>query len=126
MRCVHDRTCEWISIYDGKLYCFAMGNNGGYLTRMNPDGGNIEQLVWDSADYINVTASGIFFVCGNDKRLEWLGFDGRTRSIIVSSRTGKFNMAGDWIFYVNRDDDEALWRVRIDGSDNQRVSADDG
>ena len=92
---------------------------------MDLDGSNVELLVRDSADYINVTASGIFFACGNDKRLERLGFDGKTRHIIVPGRIGPFNVAGEWIFYVNLDDD-ALWRVRIDGSDNQRVPVSEG
>lgn len=92
------------------------------LVSMDLDGGNLDSLTNISAYYPNVTDGGIFYVAGQNKTLEWLSLDGRTQYTIVSSRTGSFNVAGRWIFYQNEDDDGNLWRVRIDGSGNARLT----
>ncbi|NLJ70054.1 MAG: DUF5050 domain-containing protein [Clostridiaceae bacterium] len=92
------------------------------LVSMDLDGGNLDNLTNISAHYPNVTDEGIFYVAGNNKTLDWISLDGRTHYTIVSSRTGPFNIAGRWIFYINEEDGDNLWRVQINGSENTRLT----
>lgn len=114
LRLVSSNSCKWFSIYDHKIYAYAAGS----LLRFNTDGGGMEKLSSTHSSYINVTEAGIFHVSGESRTLRWLSFDGRMSYRIVPSRTGAFNVVGRWIFYVNKEDEDRLWRVRIDGSDN--------
>lgn len=111
---VSSNSYESFCIYEEKLYA---GTENG-LTRMDLNGGNPERLTTLPARSPNVSDGGIFYVSGNDRTLEWLSFDGKMRYTVVSERTGSFNVAGQWIFYQNMDDDGKLWRVRVNGSDN--------
>ena len=88
------------------------------LLSMDLDGGNLDNMTNISVYYPNVTVGGIFYVAGKNKTLDWMSLDGRTHYTVVPSRTGPFNIAGRWIFYINEEDDGNLWRVRIDGSGN--------
>lgn len=115
---VSSNAYESFCIYDDKLYA----GTGSGLIRMDLNGGNPEWLTTQPASSPNVSDGGIFYVSGNDRTLEWLSFDGKMRYTVVSGRTGFFNIAGQWIFYRNMDDDGKLWRVRVNGSDNARLS----
>ncbi len=105
-------------IYGDKLYAATEGG----LIRMDLNGGNPERLTTQAAFCPNVTDGGIFYVSGNDRTLEWLSFDGRTRFTVVTNRTETFNIAGQWIFYRNMDDGGKLWRVRVNSADNARLT----
>lgn len=118
---IYGSACEWLCIYENQIYCFNMGENGGSLVRMDLSGENVEHLLRDVTNYTNVTPGGIFYTRGNDRTLEWMSFDSRTRFTIAPQKAGSFNIAGEWIFYPNKDDGDALWRVRIDGTDNSKV-----
>ena len=79
------------------------------------------------ASYLNVTSGGIYYVAGQNKTLEWMSFDGRIHYTIVPTATGPFNLAGRWIFYVNRDDGDSLggcvWTAReIKKWNNDRIA----
>lgn len=115
---VSSNAYESFCIYDGKLYA---GTESG-LIRMDLNGGNSERLTAHPASFPNVSDAGIFYVSGSEKTLEWLSFDNKTRYTIVSSRTGSFNVAGQWIFYQNEDDGGTLWRIRASGADNAKVT----
>lgn len=120
--------CESFCIYDDKIYAYgasfeedAVNYSASSLICMDLDGGSIENFTNIPAYYPNVTDSGIFYIAGNNRTLEWMSLNGRTRYTVLSSRTGFYNIAGRWIFYLNEEDGGALWRVRIDGSDNTKV-----
>lgn len=125
---INSNNCESFCIYDGKIYAYAasferdaINYSASFLISMDLDGGNIESFTNIPAYYPNVSDGGIFYIAGNNRTLEWMSHDGRTRYNILSSRTGIFNIAGRWIFYSNEEDGGALWRVRVDGSGNTKV-----
>ena len=89
---------------------------------MDLNGGNPEYLTSLPAHFPNVSDAGIFYISGSRKNLEWLSFDGRTRYTVVPTRTGAFNVAGQWIFYRNEEDGDRLWQVRVNGADGARVT----
>ncbi|HHW93689.1 MAG TPA: DUF5050 domain-containing protein [Clostridiaceae bacterium] len=109
---------ESFCIYGDKLYA---GTEEG-LTRMDLNGGNQERLTTLPAYYPNVSDGGILYISGSDRTLEWLAFDGKMRYTVVPASTASFNVAGQWIFYQNMKDSDVLWRVRVSGSDNARLT----
>ncbi|NLE14023.1 MAG: DUF5050 domain-containing protein [Clostridiales bacterium] len=109
---------ESFCIYDGSIYAAA----GDGLIRMDLNGGNPVILASRALYSPNVSEGGIFFISGQGRSLEWMSHDGRSRYTIVTGRTGSFNLAGEWIFYRNEDDDGLLWRVYISGGYSARVS----
>ena len=106
------------SSYDSKIYA---GTANGII-RMDLNGGNPEKLTGAPAYSPNVSDSGMFFVSGIDRTLEWMSSDGRTRFTVVPSSTSTFQVAGKWILYQNEDDGGRLWKVRIGGTDKERIS----
>ena len=97
-------------------------STGEKLVRMDLNGGNLETLVQGTIHHLNVTDGGIFYTSGAGERLEWLSPDSKTQYTIIPSSTGDFNVAGDWIFYINKEDENRLWRVRAGGTDNIRLT----
>ena len=128
---VSSNHCEWICLYENKIFGYAAGyeteeerkssSPAGFLIRMDLEGGSMQKIGHIPASYLNVTSGGIYYVAGQNKTLEWMSFDGRIHYTIVPTATGPFNLAGRWIFYVNREDGDSLWRVRVDGSGNKKV-----
>lgn len=108
---------ESFCIYDGKI---TVGTEYG-LIRMDLNGGNPEILTSQPAYFPNASESGVFYISGSGRTLEWMSGDGRTRLTVVSSRTASFQLAGQWILYQNEDDGGRLWRVRVSGADNERA-----
>ena len=54
--------------------------------------------------------------------LIWTGDpEGAIRNRLTRNRAGDFNLAGDWIFYHNLDDEGSLWCVRRNGADDHRI-----
>ncbi len=131
MELLNSDSCEWFCIYENRIYAYVASNrdadrkvlndSASFLISMDLDGGNIKRYTNKPAYYINVTPAGIFYVAGNRKTLEWTSLDGRVHYSILTTKTGPFNIVGRWIFYQNEEDGGHLWRVRIDGSDNERV-----
>ncbi len=112
------------SAYEDLCICGGMiyASTGHELIRMNLSGGDPEILKRGSFHSLNVTDGGIFFLSGSTETLEWLSIDGKTQYTVVPSKTGSFNVAGDWIFYLNREQDGKLWRVRTSGADAYPVT----
>lgn len=121
-RLLYDGECHWLCVHDGMIYFNRSGNDAA-LVRMGIDGSNPEVLLPEPNNFVIATESGIFYVRITEKKysLEWMSHDGTLRKVILPDHCGSFNVVGDWIFYENRNEDDALWRVRVDGSENQRI-----
>ena len=64
---------------------------------------------------------GVVLLDGYDSML-WMGTpEGNMLSRITQNRANDFNLAGEWIFYHNLDDESRLWCVRYDGADDHRI-----
>lgn len=109
---------ESMCVYNGSI--IAVTDDG--MIRMDLNGSSPENLLSHPVYDPNVSDGGIFYVSRKGRTLEWMSLDGRTRFTVVATGTGSFNVTGQWIFYQNEEDGGRLWRVRIGGSDNVRVS----
>ena len=64
---------------------------------------------------------GIVILDGYDS-LFWLSDpEGSIRNRVTRNRAEDLNLAGEWIFYHNLDDEDSLWCVRRDGADDHRI-----
>ena len=118
VKLISSSSYDSICVYDGKIYA---GTANG-LIRMDLNGGNPEKLTAAPAYYPNVSDSGVFFVSGSDRTLEWMSSNCRTRFTVVPTRTSTFQVSGKWILYQNEDDGGRLWKVRVGGADSERIS----
>lgn len=115
---ISSKAYESFCIYGEKLYA---GTEDG-LVCMDLNGGSAERLTISPAYFPNVSEGGIFYISGRGRTLEWMSLDGRISYTVVPSRTLSFNIAGEWIFYRNGEDENRLWRVRAGGSGNARIA----
>ncbi|NLD87264.1 MAG: DUF5050 domain-containing protein, partial [Clostridiales bacterium] len=109
---------ESLCIYDGSIY--AAIEDG--LIRMDLNGGNPVILASRALYFPNVSDSGIFCISGQEKTLEWMSLDGKTRYTVVATKTSSFNIAGQRIFYRNEEDAGSLWRIHISGTHNVKIT----
>ncbi len=118
VRLISSSSYDSICVYDGSIYA---GTANG-LIRMDLNGGNPEKLTAAPAFFPNVSDSGVFFISGSGRTLEWMASNGRTSFTVMPTRTSAFQVAGKWILYQNEDDGERLWKVRVGGADSERIS----
>ena len=109
---------ETMCVHDGSIY--AVTADG--MLCMDLNGGNPERVISHTVYDPNVSDGGIFYISGKGRTLEWMSLDGKTRFTVVTTKTGAFNVAGQWIFYRNEEDGGRLWRVHIGGTNNARVT----
>lgn len=117
--------CSDIVLCGEKLYCLTTGdspeqNTVQYLVRMNRDGGDAELLTEQPISRFNATDNGIFYISASNGCLMWMTPDGKTKYTVSTAHITDFNLAGRWILY-RISGSEALYRMRIDGSDIERI-----
>ena len=108
-------------LFGSDLICSAYSNDAESLVKVDSATGETETLLEVHAAMINVTENGIYFLDQSDGSINRCSFDGRIREKISKNRASEFNLAGDWIFYHNKENDGKLWCVRLDGSNDHLV-----
>ena len=132
-RCDHDggnngrllsSPCRDIDLCSEKLYCLTTEDNtdgnAGVLVSMDLNGSNVEILTRQPISRFIARESGVFYISAETGYLEWMTPDGKTRYTVCTSAVSDFNLAGRWILYLT-DSDNALYRMRTDGSDSVRL-----
>lgn len=129
LRLLSSHHCDSFSVYGDRIYvsisqsAAASGMWGGErLLRMDLNGGGLETLSRAPVRQPVATQSGVFFAAGRDGGLQWISADGGLRYTLTDTRCGHFSVVGRWIIFRNEEDGGRLWRVRIDGSDEARLS----
>ena len=105
-------------LFRSDIYCAAYNNGRGELLRTGALGGKAETLAEVNATAINATAKGLYFIDTFDHTINVCSLDGSLRMKVSKNRAKDFNIAGDWIFYHNEADDDKLWCVRLDGTND--------
>ena len=91
-----------------------------YAEKNTPDGvlKSVEDL---NPVQFSYESRGVVLLDGYDSML-WMGTpEGNMLCRITQNRANDFNLAGEWIFYHNLDDESRLWCVRYDGADDHRI-----
>lgn len=115
----HD--ANWLNVAGDQLYYIAYTAEGSMLARCDLDGGNPQLYSWALPRLINVSPYGIFYVDSASGQTVRLSLDGKDQHRFTDVRMERFAVAGGWVYYENRDDEKQLYRMRIDGSDNEKV-----
>jgi hypothetical protein len=113
-------TSAFVSVYDTTIYFCDWSIVGG-LFRMDLDGGNMVKLIGHTYSYLIATPVGIFAI-NLDEQLEFISLDGKTRNLLTYKRCGEFCVTQNWIIYTNHDDNENLWAMRLDGSEDHQLN----
>ncbi len=118
------RACRDIALCGDRIYCLTPDDQHGgapeLLVSMDLSGGESEVLTRQPINRFAAEENGILYIQASSGYLEWMTPDGKTRYTICPFPVADFNAAGRWIFYRLPGDD-ALYRMRIDGSDNERL-----
>lgn len=118
------RPCRDLNLCGEKLYCLTAEDqphsNAGILVSMALKGSDVEALTSQPISRFIARESGLFYISSETGFLEWMTPDGKMRYTICTSAVSDFNLAGRWIFY-RIDGDDALYRMRTDGSDSTRL-----
>lgn len=117
---LYDERSAWLSAYGEYLY-FSDFSIPGNMVRMSLDGSETDVLFSGSYSYVNATPLGVFFTNPEAQQLEVMAHDGKSRTLLTEKRCGRFSVTSEWIFYVNKDDNDELWMMRPDGSDDHAV-----
>ena len=115
------------AIITGDWIYYVNMNDNGYPYKIHPDGTGRECVYQAGSLYLNVADDWVYYSNLNDNRyLYRVRSDGTGNEKLNEEAIAGANIAGEWVYYtVNRYDDtktEELWRMRLDGTEQQKVS----
>ncbi len=116
-----NENCQSFCMYDERVFCAVDQNGTKRLLMLEEMTGEGTALLETEAVLLHAAEGGIYFLDPSDSRIYRASFDGRLRERISGNRAGDFNLAGEWIFYHNDEDNGRLWCVRPDGSNDHPV-----
>lgn len=114
-----DSACFLNVAGDWIYYCNQSDNNKLYKIRT--DGSERTPVSDDSCEYISLSNGWLYYLTLND------GFcrvrtDGSERTKLSDAFMKFPYVTGEWVYYSSKEDTGAIWRVRVDGSEEQRLS----
>ncbi|MBP1745016.1 MAG: domain/zinc-ribbon domain [Firmicutes bacterium] len=105
--------------------------SGNALFKMKTDGSGKTKLTEDASYYnivgdINVSGSWIYYTEYSEYsgKLQKIKTDGSGKTLVNSGMSRHVNVVGEWIYYVNADDNSRLYKMKTDGSGKTKL--DDG
>ncbi len=98
--------------------------NDGYLFSMDFDGSNQRQFgSFEVGKGLNVCDGYIYYVDSEDSFIHKVSIeDNLSNTVLNDCRSENINIVGNWIVYNNRDDNSSIYKMKLDGSDNQFLS----
>ena len=91
------------------------------LYKIRTDGTGGTELINDNTiNLFNVNGDWIYCTDENNKIYK-IHVDGTGNTKIEADNFGTINVLGDWIYYFNRSDSASLYRIRTDGTQNQKL-----
>ena len=115
---IYDYRSAWISIIGSTVY-FSDFRIPGSMMCMDLDGNNAKELYRGSYSWVSATPLGVFFTNPSGEQLEVMTLDGSKRTLLTQKKCGAFCVTRDWILYKNKDDNNNLWIMRPDGSEDR-------
>ena len=98
--------------------------NDGYLFSIDYDGSNQRQFgLFEVGKGLNVYDGYIYYVDREDSFIHKVSIeDNLSNTVLNDCRSESINIVGDWIVYRNTDDNSSIYKMKLDGSDNQFLS----
>ncbi|MDR2567098.1 MAG: DUF5050 domain-containing protein [Bifidobacteriaceae bacterium] len=103
--------------YEGRLYIGELSIHGQGLVSVDLDGGDPQGMTDDFAIQMVPSKDGLFYLT-NGYDLFRMPLEGGQPARVTPNAVGFYCVAGGWVFYENADAFDALWMVRLDGSDD--------
>lgn len=101
-------------------------NDSKTLSRIKVDSSDFKIL--DSAGFghsiMNVSVENDYVYYSEYYNIKRISIDGTDKNTIVSGDAELFNIYKGKIYYTSRDNDDGLYTINTDGSDNKKLSAD--
>ncbi len=140
-------TSGYINAINNLVY-YANGNDSSYLYKISENGTNnnhqIDWVCYDdnyfnkslcstqinilktkinnlSSNWVNVVDGWIYFSDNGRQYLQKMRIDGTELTTLNNDSSYYINVVDGWIYYGNGDDNGNLYKIRIDGSDRQKL-----
>jgi hypothetical protein len=121
-----DTVSNCINVTGGWVYY----SSGSALFKVKTDGSGKVKLTEDNSYYnvvgdINVSGEWIYFTEYSEYsgKLMKVKTDGSGKAAVSSGMSRHVNVAGSWIYYINADDNSALYKMKTDGSDKKSLDS---
>lgn len=120
-------------VVEGDTVYYLNGNDSDRLYKVKADGTGKMKLSDTSMAFINVSDGRIYFTPMNSgSGLHSITTEGKDQKVLTndtlliysSSNTGRINVLGDWIYYINHSDFGKNYRVKKDGSSREEFGYD--
>lgn len=112
---------ESFCIFEDYIFVIVKNGNLNEVVKININDYDVLLLAEINASKINVTNKGIYFIDDFDNTLNVYSLDGKIQTKISKNRALDFNVIGDWIFYHNSMDNNRLWCIRVDGTNDHPI-----
>lgn len=70
---------------------------------------------------LNLISNTLYYNGGNISKID---IDGTSQSVITDDYPMQINVVGDWIYYLNYNDNSRIYKIKTDGSGKTRVNND--
>jgi hypothetical protein len=111
-------------VSSGWIYYYTGYGHGIDISRIKIDGTGRQTLTTNSwCGYMKISGDWIYYcdIYGGDAKLRKMKLDGTGKTAIGNLRGGILSVFDGWIYYENHDERNAIYKVRIDGTENQGV-----
>ena len=134
------------NLYNGGSFCefngtifFSNPSDAGKLYSMDATGGNLKKLADDIPTYINADENYVYYVRNNPgdnldfsyvafyrNALVRIDHDGKNIVLLDTEPSMYASLLGNYIYYLhyNEEDGSMLYKVRIDGTEQKKLSDD--
>lgn len=108
--------CNMLSVEDAFIYFVASSDSSLYRVKTNGTG---RQKLHEKVKTFNLS-SGLIYFSTNDGLFK-MNYNGDFISKLSNDPTNKINIASDWLYYLNSNDGNRLYRIRPNGTDKQSI-----
>jgi len=116
-----NHNANWLNVTESRLFYIAYTVEGSVVACCGLDGENPQIYSGVFARLINVSPYGIFYADSVSGQTVRLSLNGKNQYRFADVRMEHFSVAAGWVYYENRDDERRLYRMRVDGSDMERL-----
>lgn len=110
---------------DGDTVYYCNMQDGYTLWAMDTHGRNKRKLVDKYAFSLNIDEKYIYYLDGDNLKIFRTDKETLQTECINDEPSEGINVAGDWIYYANRNDKKSLYRISKDGKTKERLADGD-
>jgi len=89
------------------------------------DGTGDTTIVEDDVKSFSISGNKFFYISYDNGKIYTANLDGTGITEVTSDAAGTLNVHNGWIYYSNKEDGSKLYKIRIDGSSQAKLSDQD-